>query len=372
MPEIAFVDSGQWGHPTHHLSLPPLLTAVQQACSVKIAAYGYAQATDASNSDLDTEQPKDAEQLKAEKERRTKRRQVEMDRFMKTADYFNLNDFRQWEKILNREPNISAFIIASQDGDTKKRLQLIRQSDIKYVLLMPPIATKLQDAQKIASQDGPPIITVWYPLRYARGILDAMEIINNGEFGLVSYALTFGTTSYSSYFWTRALPQYLDLLRVLFSEVEAFTLRAAGTPTRPSISMTTEHKAGIIGCVYLETNRFLQRYPHAQFMITGRRKLIVIDDAGLRRCSYYSTQNDSRGPSFSHDISPIEPSITLLNNWVASVKDTHKNPNPIPIADALNTFCLVTAIKDECYAIGDDGPIKADFQRRPDGTYEKL
>lgn len=364
LPKIALVDSGEWGHASQNISFHPMLSAVQQACSVTIEAYGYTQATDVSNSDLDPKQ----------KERRSKRQQVEKDRFLQTAAHFKFNDYDQWEKILNREPNIRALMIASQDGNNAKRLALIRQSvGIKHVLLMPPITRELQDAQKIASENGPPIITVWYPLRYARGILDAMEIINNGkfgDFGLASYAITFGTTSYPS-LWSRAIEQVFDLLRHLIGEVEAFTLRAAGTLTRPSIAIATEHQSGVVGCLSVSGSRFLQRFPHTHIMLTGTRKLIVIDESGLRRCSYYDTGDNCFSPGFTHDTTPMEPAINLLNNWISSVKDPDKNKNPIPIADALNTMCLVTAVKTAIKEIT-SGTIKVDFQRRADGTYKVL
>ena len=375
IPEIGLISDGAWGHPTRHMAYSPMLAAILQACSVKIGAYGYAQATDASN--LDTEQPKDTERLNAEKKHRTERRRVEWERFENTARYFDFNFYNQWERMLSREAHIKALMIASQDGENEQRLQRIRQSDlsdIKYVLLMPPIATKLQDAQKIAaSQDGP-AITVWYPLRYARGILDAMDIMSNSDFGVVSYSLNFGCSNYV-HLWQRAINQYIDLLRVLFGEVEALTVRAAGMPT--SISISTEHKSGIVGSVSIEANRFMQRFAHAHFMVTGRKKLIIIDDSGLRRCSYYdtvgishyNTTGVSHVPSFTHDVSPMEPSIKLLDSWVASVKDTHKNP--IPIEDAVKTMCLVTAIQEACETIT-SGPIKVDFQRLPDGTYQEI
>ena len=362
IPEIGLISDCAWAHPSQHLEYSPILAAILKSCSVKISVYGYAQATDASN--LGTEQFKDRE-----------RRKVERERFKNTADYFNFTSvYSQWERMLEREPNIIGLIFSSQDGQNEERLQMIRQSslsEIKYVLLMPPIATRLEDAQKLASQQDGPEITVFYPLRYARGVLDAMEIMrNSSDFGVTSYALNFGCSSYI-HLWTKALPQYFDLLRVLFGEVEAFTVRATGMPTQPSITMTTEHKSGVVGSACVDAHRFMQRFAHAQIAVTGEKHLILIDDAGLRRCSYYNTLGVSHVPSFTHDTSPMEPSIKLIDSWVDSWKDmTHKNP--VPIEDAVKTMCFVTAIQEVCKKITSGTIIKAEFQRSPDGTYQKI
>lgn len=369
IPEIALISDGAFGHTSQHMSYSPMLAAILRACSVKIGAYGYTQATDPSN--LDTEQNKNTEQRNAAKKHRMERRGVERERFQNTAYYFGFNYYNQWERILDREPNITALMMSCQDGENRERLEKIQQSelDIKQVLLMPPIATRLEDAQKIAAQASP-TLTVWYPLRYARGIRDAMEIIHNSsDFGLVSYSFNFGCSSYT-HLWTKAIPQYIDLLRVLFGEVEAFSVRVTGMTTQPTITMTTEHKSGVVGSVSIDAHRFMQNFAHAHFIITGHKNLVIIDDAALRRCSFYNTVGVSHVPSFTHDVSPMEPSIKLIDAWVDSWVNAHKNP--IPIEDAVKTMYLVTALQEACETITTGTIIKADFQRSRDGTYHEI
>ena len=349
MDTIGLVDGGEYGHASRHLSYPPILHACLTA-GIKISAYGFALSEEPFDPDLDSEE----------------HRRVVTERFSATADYLNLYGYNPWTLMLNRPPEPTTLIMASQDGEHQIRLELLKDLNLKKILLMPPIANTIETGAQIAdnADNNNTELSVWYPLRFSRGVQQAREILNNGEFGTVSYAMTFGTTSYPHY-WSRALPQYLDIVRLLMGEIENFTLRASGTKTRPSIAITAEHANEIIGTLCLESNRFLQRYPHARFEVTGRRRFLVIDDAGLKRCSYFSTRGDSKVPHFTHDTSNLQPSIELINNWV----DSHENP--VPITDALQTMFLVDAIETECDKLNGT-PIKADFRRNADGTYKKL
>lgn len=348
MDTIGLVDGGEYGHASRHLSYPPILHACLTA-GIKISAYGFALSEEPFDPDLDSEE----------------HRRVVTERFSATADYLNLYGYNPWRMMLNRPPEPTTLIMASQDGEHQIRLELLKDLNLKKILLMPPIANTIETGAQIADNaDNNTELSIWYPLRFSRGVQQARDILNNGEFGTVSYAMTFGTTSYPHY-WSRALPQYLDIVRLLMGEIENFTLRASGTKTRPSIAITAEHSNEIIGTLCLESNRFLQRYPHARFEVTGRRRFLVIDDAGLKRCSYFSTRGDSKVPHFTHDTSNLQPSIELINNWV----DSHENP--VPITDALQTMFLVDAIETECDKLNGT-PIKADFRRNADGTYKKL
>lgn len=358
--EIGFLDSGAYGHATQHLSAPPILSACTSA-GIKITAYGYLP----SGESLDPESDE-------------KRRAVERERFHNTAKFLNFfpgYDYDPWELMLNRHRDLRGFIITSRDGEGKEnRVDLLKNENFneKKILLVPPIATDIQRAKEIIenAKNNNIDICIWYPPLFARGVVDAKAILDNGEFGAVSYSMYFGTTSYP-HFWTQAVPPYLFVLRHLMGDLSAFSLRATGSTIRPSISMLTEHANGIIGTVNIESNMFLQRFPHAHIRITGRRRLIVIDDAGLRRCNYFSTRGDAHVPHFTHDYSSNEPGIILITDWAASLNDDTIE-TPVPIADALQTMYLIDAIKGECDTLGGGVPIKADFRRNPDGSYRKL
>lgn len=357
---IGFLDSGAYGHASQHLSFPPILNACLSA-GIKITAYGYLPSGESFDPESDE-----------------KRRSVEQERFYNTAKFLNFfpgYDYDPWHLMLNRW-NFSAFIIASEDGEGElhSRVDLLKNENFKgkKILLMPPIATSIARAKKITqnAKANKTDICIWYPIRFARGISEAKTILESGEFGAVSYAFNFGTTSYP-HFFTQAVPPHLNVLRFLMGNISEFSLRASGSDIRPSISIAAEHENGCIGTLNLESNRFLQRFPHAHLQITGRRRLIVVNDSGFRRCSYFSTRGDSHVPNFTHDASSIEPGITLINNWASSLTDATIE-NPVPIADALQTMYLIDAIKGECDKLDGGRPIKSEFRRNSDGSYKKL
>ena len=371
MTTLSLLDTGEISHDTKNLSFPEMLKTAILA-GVKIHDVSYCQSA--------TRYP-DEEDKGIDEERR----RVEKDRFQRTWDFLNLYGRTNWQQMIENE-DLTALLIAMDDGVCDTRLRIIKAALEKQIsiLIKPPLAYTIERAKEIQQLVHNASISLWCPLRFARGVMEAHAIIQGEnqyrKFGHISScSLNFATVSYPRFFDT--LSHYVDIIIHLVGDFEEITIRSTGTSRDPAFSMNATHSNGAVGAYIFSSHRFLQQRPHCTAEILSRQQqLIVIDDANLRRCSYYTSDNEKAHiPGFSHDTSPIEASIRLLDTWCEKVNlsggntDTKNSKNINDLStpqDARKTMEVIELLRQESEKLNLNRNPKTDYQRTEDGYKE--
>ena len=379
MTKLGLIDTGEVVHDTKNLSFPEMLETALLG-GVKIHAVSYC--------DSATKYPEDKEGIPEDKEGIDKeRRRVEKDRFQRTWNFFNLYGTNQWQQMIELK-DLTALLIAMDDGVCDTRMQIIKAALEKQIsiLIKPPLAYTIERAKEIQQlaedYNYNENISLWCPLRFARGVMDAHDIIQGRNqyrrFGPISScSMNFATVSYPKFL--TVVSDHIDLITYLVGDFEEITIRSTGTEKNPVFSLNALHTNGALGSYLFSSQRFLQQRPHCTVEILSQQhQLLVIDDAGLRRCSYYTSDKEQAHiPGFSHDTSSLEGSIRLLDTWCEKVnlsggntdaKNVHDLPTP---QDARKTMDVRELLRQESEKLNQSRNPKTDYRRTEDG-YKKV
>ena len=195
MTKLGLIDTGEVSHETQNLSFPEMLKTALLA-GVKIDAYAYCQST----RKYPDEKGLDVKGLDDE------RRAVEEDRVKRTHDFLNCYNALRWRQVLERENDLTAIFIAMDEGVCETRLEVIKVALEKKIpiLIKPPLAFSTERAKQIEklAEHHNGSISLWRPLRFARGVMEAHSIIHGNHqdrkirtYLFMQYELRYGVLS---------------------------------------------------------------------------------------------------------------------------------------------------------------------------------
>ena len=310
---LALIDSGEWAkkNAQGHLSTPPMLEAVLTS-GTPLNAYGYCGSSDSLSSD------------------RFKRWEGRSATLPDTTRICS-----NWEEILDGStPEIKAVLVNCSD-DTPLRQEIVSKLNERriHVCLMPPVGSLSESDLKSE------LISVWYPMRRAPGIVYAKRLIDGNNVDITSMSIMVASPYYRK-FMSRVVLPYLDVGKLLLGEVEkCYYIRSPNNV----FMINAQHANGANGIYTFDGNGSRNNNHPDEINI-------VASDGTRLKVNWHQCiiSNHKETRVFSADSRDFLASIEFLDYWLRKTQNHRFHYEYVPsISTAVDTERLLRVFQSE-------------------------